>query len=1149
MRPELFSAFTKLNPRPPTRPDAGPHGKRGRILPRASRPIIEAIESRLMLSASMISSVNPGTPVNQGPATSVTIGNEVYFAGNDGTHGVELWKSDGTTVGTMMVDDINPGAGSSNPANLTNEYGILYFTANDGVHGTELWKSNGTAAGTVMVADINPGAGSSNPASLTVLNGTIYFSANDGVHGSELWESDGTAAGTSMVMDINPGAASSNPTNLVAAPSPNYRIFQDALYFIATGSDGTRELWLTFLGQVHQLTTGLTNVSDPTLYNNLVYFAADDGVHGTELWSGAYFQQAKMFDDINPGSASSDPNGLYVFDNDLYFSANGQMWKTDGTLQNTVEFTGEAKFAGARFTPLYYVSKGDSLYIINYDSFGDGKELWQTDGTIAGTNVIASLDYYTPQAFATESEVYFVASETLNQPEELYQTDGTAAGTKLADPDETTAGWYTPTILGAAGNTLLFGANKPAGETLWGLPIPSAASAAFVKTDTATQGTWEGVYGSQGYVTPSGGYPPGIQFSTEDATGFDWTNNTNDPRALQVDNPRDPNPTRAADCWYGYTPFSLDFNFTDGGTHQTALYLLDWDRLGRSETIQISDATTGNILSTQTVSNFQNGTWLVYNLSGAVKITFINDGPVNAVVSGVFFDPAHAQAPAAATEIATNTTLGGDWRNTYGNGGYQIYSSGATDLSSSLSISESGESFYDWQTNATDPRALRSSRTSPNSVAGCVYSYGSFSINLGFNDGLAHQLALYLVDYDYRGRSETVQINDANTGALLDSQVVSNFGGGEYLVYNVSGNIKITVTNDPGSLNAVLSGLFIDPVQRAAATAEFIKTDSTTIGTYTGVYGSDGYDVVNASVNLPSYAKIYNVSGTAYTWDSNTSQLNALQDSPGSTTRIAACDYEQYPHMGFNLDLTDGKTHQVALYVLDWDSQHRAETIQITDTYTGKLLDSENVSNFTSGKYLVWDLSGDVQFEVSNAGGLNEVMSGLFFDPANNPPAQFKGINTTTQGTWNNVYGSQGYDVVNAGESLPGYATLSFAPNATPFTWAANTSDPRALQDQPGSGARIASCYYSSSPSFSFNLNLSGTQPHPVELYFLDWDNLGRSETVQVSNAATGAVLDTETVSNFSGGKYLLWNLSGNLNITITNTGGLNEVLSGVFFG
>src|SRR5947209_4656160 len=89
--------------------------------------------------------------------------------------------------------------------------GVLYFTADDNDHGSgagyELFRSDGTAAGTYMVKDINPGAGSSMPANLTNVNGTLFFTANDGVHGAELFHSDGTAAGTYMVKDINPGSA------------------------------------------------------------------------------------------------------------------------------------------------------------------------------------------------------------------------------------------------------------------------------------------------------------------------------------------------------------------------------------------------------------------------------------------------------------------------------------------------------------------------------------------------------------------------------------------------------------------------------------------------------------------------------------------------------------------------------------------------------------------------------------------------------------------------------------------------------------------------------------------------------------------------------------------------------------------------------
>ena len=108
-----------------------------------------------------------------------TIGQDIYFRASAGFSGSELWKSDGTEAGTMMVKDIYNGYSGSSPNSLTTVGNTLYFTAEDGTNGYELWKSDGTEAGTMMVKDISRGYSSSYPSQLTVVGNTLYFMVSD----------------------------------------------------------------------------------------------------------------------------------------------------------------------------------------------------------------------------------------------------------------------------------------------------------------------------------------------------------------------------------------------------------------------------------------------------------------------------------------------------------------------------------------------------------------------------------------------------------------------------------------------------------------------------------------------------------------------------------------------------------------------------------------------------------------------------------------------------------------------------------------------------------------------------------------------------------------------------------------------------------
>ncbi|NJN34624.1 MAG: hypothetical protein HC817_10585 [Saprospiraceae bacterium] len=128
----------------------------------------------------------------------------MLFRANDGTNGIELWKTDGTSEGTTLVANIAAGTANSNPSGFLILGNNVYFNATTGitVTGSELYKTDGTAAGTVLVKDINTGTASSNPQNLTKFNDSKFvFAANDGTTGVELYESDGTATGTKIIKD------------------------------------------------------------------------------------------------------------------------------------------------------------------------------------------------------------------------------------------------------------------------------------------------------------------------------------------------------------------------------------------------------------------------------------------------------------------------------------------------------------------------------------------------------------------------------------------------------------------------------------------------------------------------------------------------------------------------------------------------------------------------------------------------------------------------------------------------------------------------------------------------------------------------------------------------------------------------------------
>ncbi|MCB9149646.1 MAG: hypothetical protein H6641_12870 [Caldilineaceae bacterium] len=166
----------------------------------------------------------------------------LLFTMDDQVSGPELWSSDGTAAGTALIKDIVPAefdaVGWASPGPLFTLGDLLFFGANDGVHGKELWRSDGTVDGTFMVTDMNPGIAGSGPDNFIGKGNRFYFTAHDGAHGRELWQSDGTAAGTQLVADLYEGSASSQPIPQL--------IFDNTIYVTADNGVDGRQLFALF---------------------------------------------------------------------------------------------------------------------------------------------------------------------------------------------------------------------------------------------------------------------------------------------------------------------------------------------------------------------------------------------------------------------------------------------------------------------------------------------------------------------------------------------------------------------------------------------------------------------------------------------------------------------------------------------------------------------------------------------------------------------------------------------------------------------------------------------------------------------------------------------------------------------------------------
>lgn len=467
--------------------------------------------------AELVFDLNRGTtPLGSNPGQFVSLGSLVLFVADDGIHGRELWQSDGTAAGTRMVIDLLPGPkgasfrfkkngdilyfsateinsrtsifyrllpgqgnlpeklagfenhqiydfemlsnrwmfivstesnndfelwtidgsphrignmtigpiyGGNEKSLLTTFNNLIFFPGQDQTHGQEIWCSDGTDSGTHMVRDINPGQQSSTPIGMIRFAGSVVFTADDGKHGTEIWRTDGSDLGTSMVQDLNPGSESG---------------------------------------------AGATQVGVFAPLNDEIYFPAQNGKQGFELYSMDAGFHIDLVKDIAEGTRSSSINFLLSGSRYVYFTANVQgkgatVWRTDGSAAGTTVIVDPYPNKAEEYLFVSQVQE-DHLAFITWDQSG-GDNVWVSDGTPEKTKIITTVENV--GSFFFVGNLLFSSLGTYSNGVELHVSNIWDSKPQLLKHIRVGTASSSPTLLTPHKKSLYFMASDKNGNGIW----------------------------------------------------------------------------------------------------------------------------------------------------------------------------------------------------------------------------------------------------------------------------------------------------------------------------------------------------------------------------------------------------------------------------------------------------------------------------------------------------------------------------------------------------------------------------------------------------------------------------------------------------------------------------------------------------------
>lgn len=382
---------------------------------------------------------------------ALEINGTLFFKATTAQFGTEIWKTDGTPEGTVLLKNIVYASQSNYSNFMKNVNGTLFFGVDNDDAGVpfQLWKSNGTSDGTVMIKDLAAASPSLQGISnYAVLNNKLIFTGYSPDIGYELWVSDGTEAGTFNLKDIYAGGNNSSEPGAFVN-------LNGILYFTAKNATG-RGLWKTdgtIAGTVMVKDLDPSSTTETTgsavVYSNHILLNVGTAATGSELWiSDGTTAGTQLLKDILPGTGSSAPTGFTQVGNALLFIANdgthgNELWKTDGTSSGT-QLVKDIKPGNGQSNPhvkdlstsITYAASainGKGYFFANNGV--NGYEPWVTDGTAAGTFMLVDAKTGSPNSNVDDlfyplssGNIAFRASHTTAN-KDLWVTDGTAAGT------------------------------------------------------------------------------------------------------------------------------------------------------------------------------------------------------------------------------------------------------------------------------------------------------------------------------------------------------------------------------------------------------------------------------------------------------------------------------------------------------------------------------------------------------------------------------------------------------------------------------------------------------------------------------------------------------------------------------------------------